>query len=345
MPNLPLPFVVALLLLVLSVRLAAGARDAIGRRFAVFFTACAVLAGLIGLRWGVDPGWVRHGLPVMGATLPGIAWLCFGLPATGRNRLAVRDAWHGLPIVAIAALNLIYWPSVDLALAAIDLSYAAALLRLAKGGPDALTTTAFGVLRSVRVGLLVGASILLISALVDAAISIERAFGNGGNTALIVGLAQGLALIGVAGAVIWFRPGAEVAPDAAPTNAAPVDDAADAAIVATIDRLMRGTRLYRDPALTLDRLARRAGLPARQVSAALNRVRGRNVSQLVNEYRIAAAQQMLRDTDLPVTDIMMESGFLTKSNFNREFRRIAGASPTDWRRGAVSAAETLPGTG
>ena len=345
MPNLSLPFVVSMLLVVLAVRLAAGTQGAMGWRFAVFFIACAVLAGLIGLRWGVDPGWARHGLPVMGAALPAVAWLCFGLPATGRARLVSRDAWHSLPMLAIFALDLIYWPAVDLALAVIDLGYAAALLRLAKGGPDALATTAFGALRAVRVGLLVGAVTLLISALVDVAISLARAFGDGGHTALIVGLAQGLALIAVAGAVIWFRPGTEAASEPTQIAAAPIDAAADAAIVATIDELMRGTKLYRDPALTLDRLARRAGLPARQVSTALNRVRGRNVSQLVNEYRIAAAQQMLRETALPVTEIMMDCGFLTKSNFNREFRRIAGASPTDWRRGAVSAAGMPPETG
>ena len=229
MPNLSLPFVVALLLLVLAVRLATGAYGAMGQRFAAFFSACAALSGLVGLRWGADPGWVRHGLPVMGAALPAIAWLCFGLPATGRDRLAVRDGWHGLPMVAIAALNLVYWPVVDLGLAAIDLGYAAALLRLAKGGPDALASTAFGAVRAVRIGLQVGAVTLLISALVDAAISIERAFGNGGNMALIVGLAQGLALLGVAVAVIWLRPGAAPTPEAAPISAAPVDAAADAA--------------------------------------------------------------------------------------------------------------------
>lgn len=345
MPNLPLPFVVALLLLVLVVRLATGEPSVMGRRFAAFFAACAMLAGLVGLRWGIDPRWVRHGLPAMGAAMPPIAWLCFALPAIGRERLMARDAWHMLSIATILVLNLAYWPSVDLVLAAIDIGYAAALLRLLRGGPDALAATAFGAVRVVRIGLQLGVSILLISALVDAAISIERAFGNGGNTALIVGLAQGAALIGVAGAVIWMRPGTEAAPDAAPTSVAPADAAADAAIVAAIDGLMRGTKLYRDPALTLDRLARRASLPARQVSGALNRVRGRNVSQLVNEYRIEAAQQMLRETALPVTEIMMECGFLTKSNFNREFRRIAGASPTDWRRGAVSAVATPPETG
>ena len=340
MPNLPLPFVVGFLLLVLAARLVRA-----GPRFALYFVSCAALSGLIGLRWGADPGWVRLGLPTMGAAMPPIAWLCFGLPAMGRDRLAMRDAVQLSPIIAIFALNLAYWPVVDFVLGAIDIGYAVALLRLIRGGPDALVATAFGAMKPVRSGLWLGASTLLISAMVDWGITAERLFATGGRIALIVSLAQGLALLAVAVAVVWIKPGTIPAPEPAAIGGPPTDPDADAAIVATIDGLMHGARLYRDPALTLDRLARRAGLPARQVSGALNRVRGRNVSQLVNEYRIAAAQQMLRETALPVTEIMMECGFLTKSNFNREFRRVAGASPTDWRRGAVSGVGTPPKTG
>ena len=32
-----------------------------------------------------------------------------------------------------------------------------------------------------------------------------------------------------------------------------------------------------------------------------------------------------------VTTAMLSSGFNTRSNFNREFRRITGKSPSDWR--------------
>ncbi|MBP0651738.1 hypothetical protein J8J40_32220, partial [Mycobacterium tuberculosis] len=58
-----------------------------------------------------------------------------------------------------------------------------------------------------------------------------------------------------------------------------------------------GAALWRDPDLTLDRLARKAGWPARAISAAVNRRHGVNVSQFVNARRIAAAQALLADTD------------------------------------------------
>ncbi|MEQ5778311.1 helix-turn-helix transcriptional regulator [Thalassospira sp. NFXS8] len=94
---------------------------------------------------------------------------------------------------------------------------------------------------------------------------------------------------------------------------------------------MQTRKLYRDPALTLDRLSRRAIIPARDISLAINRFYGRNISCIINEYRIAEATQLLADTDKTVTDIQFDCGFQTKSNFNREFRRVTGMSPRDYR--------------
>ena len=79
------------------------------------------------------------------------------------------------------------------------------------------------------------------------------------------------------------------------------------------------------------RLARRAGVPARRISSAVNRLRSANVSQYINGYRIAEACRLLRETDEPVTRIMFYAGFQTKSNFNREFLRVTGMSPRAWR--------------
>ncbi|QPO13779.1 helix-turn-helix transcriptional regulator [Thalassospira sp. A40-3] len=107
--------------------------------------------------------------------------------------------------------------------------------------------------------------------------------------------------------------------------------AEDDAILAAIDDVMRAQHLYRDPDLTLDRLARRVVIPARQISGAINRRFGRNVSQVVNEYRVAEAQMLLRTTDKPVTEIMFDCGFQTKSNFNREFGRVTGMGPRAYR--------------
>jgi AraC-like DNA-binding protein len=41
---------------------------------------------------------------------------------------------------------------------------------------------------------------------------------------------------------------------------------------------------------------------------------------------------LLAFTDEPVTQVMFEAGFQTKSNFNREFLRVTGMSPSDYRR-------------
>ncbi|MEY9722861.1 AraC-like DNA-binding protein [Sinorhizobium fredii] len=107
--------------------------------------------------------------------------------------------------------------------------------------------------------------------------------------------------------------------------------AKDSEVLDRIDHLLAEQRLSRDENLTLSRLARRAGVPARLISGAVNRLARKNVSQYINDFRIAEACRLLRGTDMPVTAAMLESGFQTKSNFNREFRRVTSLSPASWR--------------
>ena len=106
----------------------------------------------------------------------------------------------------------------------------------------------------------------------------------------------------------------------------------DEQIAAQIEDLLSSTDLAKDPGLTLSRLARRASLPARSVSNAINRVHGRNVSQYINDIRIAEACRLLRESDITVTQAIYASGFQTKSNFNREFLRVTGKTPSAWRK-------------
>jgi AraC-like DNA-binding protein len=107
--------------------------------------------------------------------------------------------------------------------------------------------------------------------------------------------------------------------------------AEDKETMIAVQRLMETRRIYRDVDLNLDRLARKLGIPARQISAAINRTTAKNVSQYVNEFRIAEACRLLVETEKSVTEIMLEVGFQTKSNFNREFRRVTDMAPIQWR--------------
>jgi adenosylmethionine-8-amino-7-oxononanoate aminotransferase len=103
----------------------------------------------------------------------------------------------------------------------------------------------------------------------------------------------------------------------------------DKETLSAIEALMAAKRVYRDVDLNLDRLARKLGIPARQISTAINRATGKNVSQYVNEHRIAEACALLVETDKPVTEIMFEV-LQTASNLSREFCRLVEKS-LEWR--------------
>jgi len=141
-----------------------------------------------------------------------------------------------------------------------------------------------------------------------------------GGTLLAIG---GLALSDV------LAPGDD-APEPAPPQ--PVATSDDAALVTQMEALLADRQLFLDPGLTLAQIARRLKVPAKTLSAAINRVKGENVSRVVNGLRIAHACTLLQ-AGTNVTQAMLDSGFNTKSNFNREFLRVTGQSPSDWLRG------------
>ena len=99
--------------------------------------------------------------------------------------------------------------------------------------------------------------------------------------------------------------------------------------------LLEETQLFLDTDLTLERLARRLHVPARALSEAVNQTQGLNVSQYVNGFRLTHAADMLVETDQSVTRVLERSGFLTRSNFYREFERVYQQSPVEYRKHAA----------
>ena len=60
--------------------------------------------------------------------------------------------------------------------------------------------------------------------------------------------------------------------------------------------------------------------------------------------RIERAMALLRETDLPITDIAFDTGWASLGTFGRTFRDITGDSPSAIRaRGKATAQETAPG--
>jgi AraC-like DNA-binding protein len=106
----------------------------------------------------------------------------------------------------------------------------------------------------------------------------------------------------------------------------------DIEILEALEAFLKREPMHLDPNLTLSRLARRLRLPEKRLSTAVNRATGANVSRYVNTWRIRHACKLI-ENGATVTDAMLDSGFNTKSNFNREFLRETGVPPSKWKQG------------
>ncbi|ODT07258.1 MAG: AraC family transcriptional regulator [Mesorhizobium sp. SCN 65-20] len=328
----PLSFVAALLLVILLVT-ALRARETTGGNtaFLVLVALCAVQSVVVGLRWGYHVEAARYVLPILAASLPPLVLFSF---RTLLQRDDLDDGpmrWlHALPPVVMTALVLFMPALIDVALIVLFVGYAIAVLNLGRSGPDGLVEARLDSAVAAHRALIIAAVALCLSALLDLGVLLAFEWSMGANAEIIASNANilGLFFIGLT-AFVASRAHPSTTPQPSPPE--PSSSEQDREVLDQIQRLFVEQKLYRDDNLTLSRLARRAGVPARQISGAVNRLAGKNVSQYINDIRISEACRLLRDTDMSVTAAMLDSGFQTKSNFNREFRRVTALSPASWR--------------
>lgn len=329
----PVPFVVALLLSILLGSILRG-RDpgAINRPFVALICVCALQSIIVGLRWGYGITELRHALPVLAASAPPLVLASFrGLTQREEGELRPFRWLHALPAVLMVLLQLFAPQWIDVALMVLYVGYALAIINLAWSGPDGLDEARLENAAAAHRALLIAAASLCVSALFDLAMMLDFYWNNGTDAGLMVTNANllGLFLLGLT---------ASVAARAQPSLPAPAGEHEDLSLAAQdrdvldrTNRVLTNHKLFRDDNLTLSRLARRVGVPTRQISGAVNRTARKNVSQYINDFRIAEACRLLQQTDMSVTSAMFEAGFQTKSNFNREFRRVTSLNPAAWR--------------
>jgi len=66
-------------------------------------------------------------------------------------------------------------------------------------------------------------------------------------------------------------------------------------------------------------------------SRAFKQSMGMTATNYIAERRIERAKKMLEETDLPISEIALRSGFSSQSHFTTAFRRLAGATPKAFR--------------
>jgi len=341
---IPLPFVAALLLFITAVLLRYRYPQTSQKPF-WFIMLCALMITVVGLRWTFDIALFRFLQPVLGASVPITAWICFA----GAHRTKPNTHLHWLgPVVVLVGSFLyehIWGGAIDILLISLYLGYGCVLLKSSFNFPEHVRLSdVSNVLLAERVA----GFALLFSALVDSIISYDILLLNAQHTALILSISYLVLIPAIVGAVIV------VSTSTSPTQKKnqqqselstlnSIQDEVEALIptvsldedvtqiVAKFDALMKDHQVFKDPDLSLNRVARKLGIPARKISSAVNQTHHQNISKVINAYRIEHAKTLLMQSDEAITDIFLSSGFQTKSNFNREFSRITGQTPSEYR--------------
>jgi len=117
--------------------------------------------------------------------------------------------------------------------------------------------------------------------------------------------------------------------------------ASDKPLDSTIKKIMDGIekdKLFLHHTLNIEHFSKKIDVPYRVVSYAINKEFGTNFFEFINHHRIEEAKRLLSDKayeKLTVMEILLESGFNSKSSFQRFFKRLTGVSPTEFRKNAL----------
>ena len=339
MTSLPIPVVVALLLVMLiALNHHQLKKTNTGRLFMAALYTYALSMILIGLRWSLDLVELMRFASVLVVISTALVYLAFCSLGQQPAFSVSRDWSILIPVGAIGAISAFNPLWTDPVLVAIKLIFVVLLIRLARDSPVSLQLARLDWLRNTERALWLAALLLLFSTIIDVVIVIDFALNDGRFAASIVGTVNLLSVLIIGWVCVQAGKGT-VNPDSDQPSTENNDSAdtkattqEDQKLLSELNNLLVDQRLFADSNLNLQKLARKAGYPPRAISRVVNQLTGQNVSQWVNSSRIDAACDVLQHPEMSVTEAMNEAGFVTKSNFNREFKRVTGLSPSEWRR-------------
>jgi putative ABC transport system permease protein len=136
-----------------------------------------------------------------------------------------------------------------------------------------------------------------------------------------------------AAVMAYFRPETGFMPAASPLlKSAPPAELKQKG--AWLKKALKAKAYYQDPELNLRSLAEKLNLHPNELSRIINTVLKKSFNDFVNEYRVAEVVRKMHDPGfdhLTLLGIAFESGFNSKTTFNRTFKEITGKSPTEYK--------------
>lgn len=109
-----------------------------------------------------------------------------------------------------------------------------------------------------------------------------------------------------------------------------------------IREYMTAEKPYLDADFTLPELAAKLDIPSHQLSRVINEQLGLNFFDFINQYRIEEVKAKMANPKydhLSLLGIAFESGFNTKSAFNRVFKKLTEMTPSQYKKQLESRVE------
>lgn len=89
---------------------------------------------------------------------------------------------------------------------------------------------------------------------------------------------------------------------------------------------------YYNKNITIPELAKISHLSQSYLMSCFKNALGISAIEYICQLRIKLACEMLRDSELNISDIAFECGFANLSNFNRQFKKRLGTPPSEYRK-------------
>ncbi len=102
-----------------------------------------------------------------------------------------------------------------------------------------------------------------------------------------------------------------------------------------LTRFMEEEKPYLDPDLNLPQLAKGVNIPSHYLSQVINEYIGLNFFDFINHQRVEDVKSKMSDpqyNNFSILGIAFESGFNSKSAFNRVFKNITGSTPSEYKK-------------
>ncbi|MEO9482135.1 MAG: helix-turn-helix transcriptional regulator [Ekhidna sp.] len=113
----------------------------------------------------------------------------------------------------------------------------------------------------------------------------------------------------------------------------PLSPSESMALKEKLDRLVKEEQVFKTPELNLNQLAKELEVPAYILSQLINQEYNQNFFNFINDFRIDFASRKIMEgklASLTLAGIAYESGFNSKSTFNRAFKRKMGCTPKEF---------------